>query len=319
MWELLFQSLSPAGPHAKLSVLIFHRVLPRPDLLLQNEPDALSFERQMQWVQRWFNVLPLDEAVKRLARGSLPARALSITFDDGYADNYHVACPILQRLGLTATFFIATGFMNKGRMWNDTVIETVRALEGSSLELDHCGLGSYRIDNTEHKRATIASLLGKIKYLPNSERATTIECIAERSPVRLPENLMMSSAEVKELHRRGMTIGAHTVSHPILCSLAPETAHSEILESKSVLEDIIGEEIGLFAYPNGKPGRDYHREHVAMVAKLRFSAAVSTSWGIARTGDDVYQIPRFTPWDRQSLRYGLRLAQNLMRSNHDNA
>ena len=70
----------------------------------------------MAWVRDWFNVLPLSEAASRLAQGTLPARALSITFDDGYADNREIAAPILQRLGLSATFFIATSFLGGGCM-----------------------------------------------------------------------------------------------------------------------------------------------------------------------------------------------------------
>ena len=90
----------------------------------------------MRWVKSVFNVIPLEEGVAGIKSGKLPPRALSITFDDGYANNATVAAPILKRLGLHATFFIATGFLDGGRMFNDTVIEAVRGYRGDMLDLE---------------------------------------------------------------------------------------------------------------------------------------------------------------------------------------
>ena len=70
-----------------MSILVFHRVLALPDPLFPGEVDAVRFNRICSWLADWFQVLPLDQAVRHLRAGSLPARALAITFDDGYADN----------------------------------------------------------------------------------------------------------------------------------------------------------------------------------------------------------------------------------------
>ena len=80
------------------------------------------------------------------------------------------------------------------------------------------------------------------------------------------------------------------------------------------LEAIIGGPVKLFAYPNGKPMRDYRREHAVLARELGFEGAVSTAPGAARSGDDLYQIPRFTPWDHPNWRFGLRLAKNALKS-----
>lgn len=135
----LLHMMAPAGKRARLSVLIFHRVLRQPDPLFPGEMYAQRFDAVCRWLAAWFNVLPLDQAVSRLKAGSLPARAACITFDDGYADNHEVAASILGRHGLSATFFIATGFLDGGRMWNDTVIESVRQAGAATLELGHVG------------------------------------------------------------------------------------------------------------------------------------------------------------------------------------
>ena len=133
--------LSPAGRRGRLSILIFHRVLAEPDRLFPEIPTAESFETCMRWVRGWFNVLPLTEAVDRLYAGTIPSRALAITFDDGYADNEVLAAPILNRLGMSATFFVSTGFLERGCMWNDRVIEAIRASANAEIDLHQLGLG----------------------------------------------------------------------------------------------------------------------------------------------------------------------------------
>jgi len=124
----LTRLLSPGARRGRHQTLLFHRVLSEADPLLADDPERKSFEGLMRYLRHHFSIIPLREAIQRSLENSLPRASLSITFDDGYADNVEVALPILQRLGLQATFFIATDYLNGGRMWNDTVIETVRAL-----------------------------------------------------------------------------------------------------------------------------------------------------------------------------------------------
>jgi peptidoglycan/xylan/chitin deacetylase (PgdA/CDA1 family) len=122
---------------------------------------------------------------------------------------------------------------------------------------------------------------------------------------------MMSSDQVRRLHAAGMTIGAHTVSHPILARLPREQALREIVDGRLRLEQIIGAAVRLFAYPNGKPGTDYHAESVELVRAAGFDAAFSTAWGVATRTSDLLQIPRFTPWDRTPSRFALRMLHNM--------
>lgn len=311
--KTLYRLLSPSGPDARLSSLIFHRVHPQHDPLFPEEVDARQFDAICGWVRDWFNVLPLDEAVSRLVAGTLPARALSITFDDGYADNHGVAAPILERHRLPCTFFVATGFLDGGRMWNDSVIEAVRRCEAPSLDLRpvHPSLEHYALGTVEQRRAAARHAIGALKYLPHEERLACVESVALRAAARLPDDLMMRSDQVRDLQRRGMQIGAHTVSHPILRDLPRQAARDEIVASRSRLQDILGEPVTLFAYPNGKPGEDYSPESVELVREAGFEAAVSTQWGCSTAATDRFQLRRFSPWNRDRLRFGLRLAGNL--------
>lgn len=312
-WRCVFDVLSPRGARARLTILILHRVRAEPDALFPNELHAASFRERVQWLQSWFNVIPLRDAAAALERGTLPRRALAITFDDGYADNASVALPILAELGAHATFFVSTGFVDGGQMWNDSVIEFVRAAQGSVIDATELGLGVHAIDSVAARRQAIVSLIGQLKYLPPSERAARVADLQAKSPRGAADPLMMTSEQVRQLASRGMTIGAHTVSHPILARVDAGTARREIADSRDFLQGLVREPVSLFAYPNGKPVTDYGSEHVGIVKDLGFRAAVSTAWGAASPGDPMFELPRFTPWGRTRFRWASGLARNFGR------
>lgn len=307
----IFGALSPAGPRARLSVFIFHRVRSQPDPLFPDEPDARRFDEMMGWLAKWFQVLPLDTAVMQLRADVLPARAAAITFDDGYADNATHALPILRRHGLPATFFVATSFLDGGRMWNDTLIEAIRGCQSDALDLGEAGLGCFQLTTVVDRRLAIESLLGRIKHLAPERRNEAVVQVQGAVSTALPDDLMMTSRQVIQLRDAGMQIGSHTCTHPILASLPDGQALQEIQTSKGMLEALLDEPVTLFAYPNGRPGKDYLEKHAVMVRQAGFAAAVSTASGVSTATTDVFQLPRFTPWDRTRLRYGIRLMLNL--------
>jgi peptidoglycan/xylan/chitin deacetylase (PgdA/CDA1 family) len=301
------------GPLSRcVSILIYHRVVPEPDPLVPDQVCAKEFDWQLGVLSRWFRVLPLREAAARLRDGTLPVRSACVTFDDGYRDNVEVALPILRRHGVPATFFLATSFLDGGRMWNDSVIETVRRARGDTLDARCIGLDTLNISTIELKRHAIERALAALKYLPLDERQRRVEALG--SAHELPSDLMMTAGQAQRLHANAMEIGAHTVTHPILARLNPEHAGNEIRDSKTRLEAITGAPVTLFAYPNGKPGDDYLAEHVGIVRRLGFEAAVSTAWGVAHAASDPFQLPRFTPWDRTPGKFLLRLMHNTFRT-----
>lgn len=306
----LLRLLSPGGSEG-LSILIFHRVLPQKDPLFPGEIDAMEFDWLLGLLKSCFTIIPLSEAVNKLREGKLPPRAACITFDDGYADNSEIALPILQRHQLHATFFIATGFIDGGRMWNDSVIELVRRAQCGQIDTRSIGLGTHPIETIAQRQAAIPALISQLKYLPLDERLAQVQRLVDIVGIELPTDLMMTSAQVQKLYHGGMEIGGHTVNHPILAKTSNDVARNEIAEGKARLEDLIKQPLRLFAYPNGKPNEDYLAQHVEMVKDLKFEGAVSTSWGSAKKQVDLYQLPRFTPWDRTKLRFLLRIARNL--------
>ncbi len=302
---LIARSMRRAQHHT----LIFHRVMRASDPMHPDEPTADWFRDLVAMLARNFELIPLDEAVERAAEGRLSGRTLSITFDDGYADNYEVALPILQQFGAPATFFVASGFIDGGRMWNDSIIETMRRLNVGRHAFDLLGEATFDLSDWASRRHAAAVTIAALKHLAPAERQARVDRLSSRVS-DLPTGLMMTTAQLRALAgARGVAIGGHTRSHPILAALSATEARAEIAGGKTDLENVLQRPITLFAYPNGKRGKDYTEEHVGLARQAGFAAAVTTDWGALGVSGDRYTIPRFTPWHRNLRRFSLDLAR----------
>ena len=309
---MIWRNVLTFAARGRLPILIFHRVLREPDPLLPDEPSATEFDALLRHIKSRFHIVALSDAVGRLVEHALPAGALAVTFDDGYADNLSVAAPLLRRHGVPATVFISTGYLEGSAcMWNDVVIEAIRSTACGALDLATLGLGSVPVASIPERRAAIDRVLGAIKYLGPPERDLRAQQVLRAAAVEAPSGLMLTPDSVRSLADWGLEVGAHTIRHPILAVTPPEDAWREIHDSKRDLERTLGRTVSLFAYPNGVPSRDYSVEHVRMVREAGFAAAVTTAWGAASDSSDVLQLPRFTPWTRQPLKFDLLMLRNL--------
>ncbi len=270
-------------------------------------PDAATFDRQISALAKVFRVMALDEALRRLREGTLPPRSICITFDDGYRDNIEVAVPVLRKNGVSATFFISTGFLDGGRMMHDTVVEAVRRLPSQECDLTWLGLGTRSISDIDSRVKLIDEFVRKIKYLPLLEREAASERLAHKVCDQIPDDLMMSTADLRRMADYGMSVGCHTHDHAILSAVDSHEAWTQIIKSRDAVAAATGSAPTLFAYPNGKPNTDYRAEHVAMVKKAGFSGAASVSIGTASRDSDHFQVPRFVPWDTDPRHLVLRI------------
>ncbi len=304
--RLTARVLSRGGNGRRLVVLAYHRVFAKFDALYPEVPDVDLFASQMKVLRDRFNVIRLSDGVEGLKNGALPPGAVAITFDDGYADNYHVAFPVLRDLGLPATFFVATGYLDGGCMFNDKVIEACRLAPAGSWATGLPDVGTVHVDE-QNRFAAVKQVVMKLKYLSQEQRNEYADRLLDGLGGVSPPEIMMESGHVKRLHRSGMDIGAHTMTHPILAQLDDEQAEREIDAGRRTLETLIDAKVSLFAYPNGRPETDYTSRDVRLVERAGFAGAVSTVWGCADAATDRYQLPRISPWDRTDARFTLRL------------
>jgi peptidoglycan/xylan/chitin deacetylase (PgdA/CDA1 family) len=292
----------------RLCVLNYHRILSAPDPFLDSEPDAATFDWQMQLLKQCFNVLPLHEAVQMLATERMPPRAVAISFDDGYRSIHDLAMPILARHGLPATVFVTTGHMqDDSSMWNDMILEAMRRLPSTPLDLQMLGLEIYPMASPADRKRTAGLLTERCKYMSLVERARYTSHLENLAGGNLRQELMLTDDMLRTLIRNNIDIGGHTVNHPILTHIDDQTAQREIVDNKIHLERIIGQPVRLFAYPNGRRPLDYDERHVALVAGAGYDAAFTTVSGAASAAYPRFEMPRRRPWDKTPLLFAVRM------------
>ena len=311
--KLFLSTLSPGGSRAKLTILTFHQVPAAKDTMAPNVASAVDFRKQMSWLDAFCNVLALPDAASRLANGTLPPRAAAITFDDGYENNLSVAAPVLLELKLPATFFITSGAVEQGIMWNDVVTEAFRFADGEISLPKEIGLETTIVRNDDDRRRACQSTIDKIKYRPLDDRWVLSHAVFDSLRTGVPPRLMMTPEQVGDLASHGFDIGAHTVNHAILKDLSAEDSYSEIAESRDWVANAIGTSPISFAYPNGRPNVDFSIREQEFVEALGFDVAVSTRWAAARANDSRFALPRATPWERSKNAYWMRLCKTAAR------
>ncbi len=280
----------------RIVVLTYHRVLAEPDPLRSGDVTAADFESHVRTIGRYFNAMTFGDAAATLAGGGFPSNCVAITFDDGYRDNHDIALPILKKHGVPATFFVTTGFLDDDVMWNDVVIESVRARIGDSIDLGAIGGERETLETADDAAALLRKILPKIKRLPPDQRPQAVADLSRAAGYVRNARFMMTESEVRSMHQSGMEIGAHTVSHPILMNLEDDDAYREIEDSKRALEGITGEPVSSFAYPNGRPGKDFSDREVELVRRAGFRCAATTEWACATPDADAFRIPRVSLW-----------------------
>lgn len=312
-FKMIFSLLAPPGVKGKLSILVFHKVPSIADPLAPDELAINQFEPMLDFLRANFNVMFLGDAVQALAQGTLPSRALAITFDDGYADWLSTVCPALQRRNLPATFFITTEQLSGQVMWHERILAAVRALPKHGALLPYGFSGYAHLETLESRSRLTRDLQERLKYVPLTERLAAIDLLEAQKCSTLIHPAPFTAESVRAIHNYGFEIGGHTVRHPILNECSINEAIAEIAGCREELEAIIGKPVRLFAYPNGRPGRDFTSVHAEMVKAAGYKAAVATNAGVASASSDLFHLPRFSPWGNTDVRLGYQLARNLVK------
>ena len=313
-------------------ILLYHRVFEAvsdPQLLCVTPQ---HFAEHLEHLRCHYQIIRLADLARALTEKRLPKGAVVLTFDDGYADNFYNAKPLLERYDIPATVFVTTGYIGQERefWWDEldrlllqsgTLPETLRlSANGSTCqwELDEAARYSedvyrrHRCWNVLEKNDPSArqrlyrSLCQLLRPLPEGERRNVLDELlrwAGAEPMVRPTHRTLSSDEVSHLAVGGLVdAGAHTVTHPVLSALPVAGQRSELQGSKACLEDILGRPITTFSYPYGSRC-DYTVQTVAVVREAGFDCACSNLADVVWRGSDRFQLPRVLvrDWDGETF------------------
>lgn len=292
--------------------MLFHKVPRLADPLVPNELCLSQFENILDFLTENSRVIPLTDAIDALERNALPARATVLTFDDGYADWMETVAPSLRSRNLPATFFLTTEQFSGPTLWHERIVSAVRGLPEHGADLPYGFAKFSDLNHPSHRTRLISELQNRLKYAPLHERIAAIELLETQANVPLTTSQHFDEKSARALHAQGFEIGAHTKRHPILTECTELEAREEIGGCKEQLEAAIRGSVTSFAYPNGRPLRDFNSTHIRMVKEAGYRCAVVTSGGAANRHSDKFQLPRFTPWGKTDLRMGYQLARNIL-------
>lgn len=254
------------------------------------------FALQMQYLKKHYSVISLKAAVEKVvAQNFYFSNEVVLTFDDGLRNNFTVAYPILLQLGLPATFFVCPSLIET-RVWLWAYEMEQRLLTITNFNLSIlCKKFSISMNpnNSNDMTVVLEQIIEWMKTLDTVYRKSVEAAVRELTPDFMPTQTHLSMFEsmtwdeLRSLSPELITIGSHTVSHPILTKLSLDEMRFEIEESKRWLEQSLNRPVEYFCYPNG----DMNEEIVDTV-RAAYRAAVTTEPGFFSHGQDIYKINR---------------------------
>jgi len=267
------------------------------------------FEEHMNAVNKYTHPISLSKLVQHLQEGSLPARSVAVTFDDGYADNLYQAKPILEKYQVPATVFVCTGYMGKEFWWDE--LERLIMLSEADPCLLRFEIGksyfqwnqpslspeSGSPQDVPFRRKFRHALYHFLLSMDIEEQIHAMDEIRSWSGSLLDksrDHYAMNRTELLHLIEDGLIdLGAHTRTHPMLPRLSLERQREEIMLGKQDLEELSGKQIAGFAYPNGRATDDAKR----ILRAAGFAYACTSLRDMVRPGCDTYELTRFWQQD----------------------
>jgi len=278
-----------------VTILMYHKVMPRQ--LAKAYPsrnlvvDLDTFEQQMGWLSKHFEVAPVREALESLDRRQSSSRRgrkplACVTFDDGYRDNFEYAAPTLEKHGLRGTFFVSTGFVEGTAIWFDRA--------SHAWLCDSAGAVRRASDAVPERREAIAginslgTLFDVLRAMPPESRSRAVCAIDE---FLLPADEIygaMSTDQIRKLSDAGHEVASHTVTHPFLTELDDVALRYEMERSRALVLEWTGHDVKGICYPSGD-----HDERVIAAAKAAgYKYGCSVRRGLAMGKEDRMTLPR---------------------------
>lgn len=282
----------------RLAILMFHGVEAAPlSPACWHVLDVDALRRTLQYVRRHFHVLPLHDALERMAAHTLPDNAAVLTFDDGTRNLATHAAPVLRDLGLPAAVFLSTGPMGSDvTLWPDRLWLALARTRQPKADLTGAGLRVYPLRTDAERGEAYAQIVNRFKELPDDERLARLDSLVEALHQSADEESgpfrLLTWDEARELSADGLvTLYPHTVTHPILSRCADEKVEREISGSCSALERETGTAPTIFAYPNGR-AQDFDERAKSVLRRNGVQWALSTTYGFAHADSDPLALPR---------------------------
>lgn len=298
-----------------LAILCYHSILENPKDYVNFIGEGIIhdvdlFEQQMKILKQEFNPITIEQVYAYCAgHTELPKRSVVVTFDDGFADNFYIAAPIMEQYGIFGTFYVTVGaIQNKTPPWfvrlrnaffTSKNKEWINPLDGTKFFINN-----YQVRYQAFIQA--CQLFAKTHGEAQQVLINKLESMLEVKPSEILSNIMMTWDQIRELCSRGHTIGSHTVTHPNLAHVDENIVFKELLESKLFIENELKTKITHFSYPVPILDPHWNKDTVRITEQVGYRTAVTCSPGIVRKGDNPLFLKRIAvPKDILEFRWSL--------------
>lgn len=265
----------------KILILTYHRFSLEPD---SSRISSAEFAAHLEYLSKNNRVLDLSETIEYLNKGkTLPPNTTVITIDDGYADAYEIAFPLLKTYGFPATVYAVTDFLDeKCWLWTDLMRYVLLKTECDSAKIEFGGEDKIeaKLKSKMQRLETASRVNSRLKKMPDEQKEAKIKAIAANLNVEIPELPVedfapMNWTQAREMDARSVRIESHTTTHPILTNIDAKHLDFELKNSKKRLEEVLDRQVEHFCYPNGSVDENIWRA----VENSGYKSATTTNYG----------------------------------------
>jgi peptidoglycan/xylan/chitin deacetylase (PgdA/CDA1 family) len=260
----------------------------------------------MEVITKRFRVVSMDDvALFAAGRLTLPSHSVAVTFDDGFRDNSMFAAPILDAVGVPATFYVTVDAIGSDLVpWFCRLRHAFGATRAQTWLDPSNDLTHDLMTQSSRRRAFLAcsALCARQSGTRQEEVIGGIEAALDVEPLRPSTELMMSWEDVRNLRRAGHIIGSHTLTHPNLAQIPVEEAKHELIESRRRLEAMLGEPVRHFSYPNPILQPHWSRQTIDLARQAGYETSVTSNDGVVRILPDPHALRRISaPTDMEEF------------------
>lgn len=255
-------------------ILMYHRITDSSD---GQGITVEQFRKHVEIIKSYFSPMTLRDLLRAYEKGSVPENTVVITFDDGYSDFAELAFPILEKEQVPATLFVTTGFVNGDIwLWPDQIRYAISKTKINNIKLPAI---EKSLDVATDPQGCWNVIANYCISIPNEKKLSFIDQVFRQLQVEKPnivpdEFRPLSWLQIRDMTKRGLDIGSHSISHPILTKLSDQELFKELSQSKHKLMEEVNQEIDVFCYPNGSPD-DFDKRVQDFIRRSGYNYAVS--------------------------------------------
>jgi len=288
----------------QLTILLYHGVTDYQSSGIENNSgkhiSKQEFEREMRYIKSNCNVLSMNEVVSLFqTQKTLPRNSVAVTFDDGFENNYTIAAPILEEVGVPATFYITSGIIGTDKMFWVDQLEFCIDLT-TKKELDVCLGGKKHVFELQNDKAKIFALNTIKSYCKNVHKSVKDKVLESvilgtnlgPNPKISPNYRVLTWDQVRKMSKNPLfSIGGHNITHDTLSRLSFSEMSSQIQGSLEAIKEKINTDVVHYSYPEGQ-AEHFNSDTIDILKNNGIKCCPTAINGVNSLQDDLFYLKR---------------------------